>query len=250
MVLAQNYSEIIVKPYQIMPIADCGEPLVEIPESIAIATPHAYQALGAPYGNKSPFYLRSGVCDRLVAAQSSLQTIHAGWQIEVFDAYRPISVQRFMVEHTLCELATAQGLDRIHLTDAQEQALMTQVLQFWAIPSDDPAMPPPHSTGAAVDVTLIDRHGQHINMGSPIDEISERSFPNYFALIDSDEARSIHANRQCLLQSMSQSGFRQHPNEWWHFSYGDQMWAWSSSKESKEQAIPCRMRSAAIYGGC
>ena len=25
---------------------------------------------------------------------------------------------------------------------------------------------------------------------------------------------------------MEQAGFVQHPNEWWHFSYGDQLWSW------------------------
>ena len=25
---------------------------------------------------------------------------------------------------------------------------------------------------------------------------------------------------------MTKFGFAQHPNEWWHFSYGDQLWAW------------------------
>ncbi|MDG2329833.1 MAG: M15 family metallopeptidase, partial [Synechococcus sp. cluster2_bin.44] len=26
-------------------------------------------------------------------------------------------------------------------------------------------------------------------------------------------------------------GFIQHPNEWWHYSYGDQLWAWRSGAE-------------------
>jgi D-alanyl-D-alanine dipeptidase len=25
---------------------------------------------------------------------------------------------------------------------------------------------------------------------------------------------------------MEVAGFAQHPNEWWHFSHGDQLWAW------------------------
>ena len=27
---------------------------------------------------------------------------------------------------------------------------------------------------------------------------------------------------------MLKSVFVQHPNEWWHFSYGDQLWAWTN----------------------
>jgi len=29
---------------------------------------------------------------------------------------------------------------------------------------------------------------------------------------------------------MTKFGFAQHPNEWWHFSYGDQLWAWKNKK--------------------
>ena len=29
---------------------------------------------------------------------------------------------------------------------------------------------------------------------------------------------------------MIKFGFVQHPNEWWHFSYGDQLWSWLSKQ--------------------
>jgi D-alanyl-D-alanine dipeptidase len=41
-----------------------------------------------------------------------------------------------------------------------------------------------------------------------------------------------HAHRQALLEAMASAGFTRHPEEWWHFSYGDQMWAWLSSRAS------------------
>ena len=41
----------------------------------------------------------------------------------------------------------------------------------------------------------------------------------------------VFQNRRSLLFSvMEQAGFVQHPNEWWHFSYGDQLWAWTSNQ--------------------
>jgi D-alanyl-D-alanine dipeptidase len=99
-------------------------------------------------------------------------------------------------------------------------------------------MPPPHSTGAAIDVTLYrfpSKSGesiQEINMGSPIDEISDRSLPDYFkGSIDVKEIE-FHSDRQLLNEVMTHSGFQRHPNEWWHFSYGDQLWAWISNEKS------------------
>jgi D-alanyl-D-alanine dipeptidase len=73
-------------------------------------------------------------------------------------------------------------------------------------------------------------------MGSPIDAIGAVSEPNYFAAVAascSDSAERLqalewHRRRQLLAAAMQAVGFEQHPNEWWHFSWGDQMWAWSS----------------------
>lgn len=245
-----------MKPYLQTPIQDCGEPLIPIPsDQVALIQPHPYVALGAPYGNKSPYFLRSGVVERLLQAQNLLQQQQPGWHIQVFDAYRPIAVQHFMVAHAYGELLQQKGLDDETLTDTERQSFLDEVYQFWAMPSTDPATPPPHSTGAALDVTLVDAEGHPMAMGSPIDELSPRSYPNYFApgsshrpvsdLTPPEECDRFHHNRQCLYAVMHQVGFQRHPNEWWHFSFGDQMWAWLASGHSAGK----ERRAIARYGG-
>jgi len=232
------------KPYRQVPIQDSGEPLVAIPLDIfPVMHPHPYKALGAPYGNKSPFFVRQAVCDRLITAQSYLHELHPGWKILIFDAYRPLAVQQFMVDHTFAQLVEQQGLTAASLTTEQQQKLYEQVYEFWALPDPNPACPPPHSTGGAVDVTLLDDQGEWIEMGGAIDEISPRSYPNYYA--DSQDATEqvFHSHREHLKQVMIQAGFRQHPNEWWHFCYGDQLWAWLGHQESRDCAAIAR------YGG-
>ncbi|MBE7382675.1 MAG: D-alanyl-D-alanine dipeptidase [Leptolyngbya sp. SIO1E4] len=222
-----------MKPYQSIPIHECGEPLVPLPlEQISVVTPHPYQVLGAPYGDRSPYWLRASVAAALLQAQSALQQVQPGWQIQIFDAYRPIAVQRFMVDYTAHELARQQGQVFEQLSDRAQQAIWAEVYQFWALPSDDPSTPPPHSTGAAVDITLIDADGQPVDMGSPIDEVSPRSHPDYFQPFSDAICQRIHRHRCQLRQVLSAAGFRQHPNEWWHFSQGDQLWAWLLSQES------------------
>ena len=220
------------KPYQNIPIAECGEPLVALNDDIIKIDPHPYIALGAPYGDRSPFFVRQGILERLRRSQVYLQTIRPNWQIAIFDAYRPIPVQQFMVNYSFAQLAEAKGLEVHSLTEDQKNSLMSEVMKFWAIPSHDPKTPPPHSTGAAIDVTLFDAEGQEVNMGSPIDEISDRSLPNYFATFRNVQAVEFNRDRQLLNQVMTHSGFQRHPNEWWHFSYGDQLWAWSSKQKS------------------
>jgi zinc D-Ala-D-Ala dipeptidase len=212
-----------MKPYQKVPIDECGESLVPIPlDQFAAEQPHPYVKVGAPYGERSPYYLRQGVLARLQTAQDFLQIEYSGWQIQIFDAYRPIAVQQFMVDYTLATTVAARGLELTGLTAEQRQAILEEVYEFWAVPNPDPATPPPHSTGAAIDVTLVDAQGEAIDMGSPIDEMSPRSYPDYFADIDP----TFHQHRHILKRAMTQAGFQQHPREWWHYSYGDQLWAW------------------------
>lgn len=222
-----------VKPYQQIPIHDCGERLVPIPlAQFAVVTPHPYQVLGAPYGDRSPYWLRQSVLEALRQAQQHLQQDYPGWRIQIFDAYRPIAVQQFMVEHTFQQLLAQRGWKSDALDADQAQAVWQAVYQFWAPPSHDPAMPPPHSTGAAVDVTLVDAQQAPVQMGSPIDEVSARSHPDYFAQFSEPEPQRYHAHRLRLRHYLEAAGFRQHPNEWWHFSLGDQLWAWQQQSES------------------
>jgi zinc D-Ala-D-Ala dipeptidase len=230
-----------MKPYQQIPIVECGEPLVPIPLDIfAVESPHPYEKLGAPYGDRSPFFLRQGVLECLQDAQTHLQQNHPGWHIQIFDAYRPVEVQQYMVDYTFNELVAAEGLSPKDLTPAQRQAFQERVHQFWAVPSLDPATPPPHSTGAAVDVTLIDAENQTVDMGSPIDEISPRSYPDYFANRRHPAGIRYQTHRQILAEAMRAARFRQHPNEWWHFSCGDQLWAWLSQTETPTVSVISR----------
>lgn len=233
------------KPYLQIPIVECQEPLVPIPPDLfALEIPHPYERLGAPYGNKSPFFVRQGVLACLTQAQATLQQLQPGWRIQVFDAYRPIAVQQFMVDYTFNQLVEAEGLTLELLTESQRQAVLEQVYQFWAVPSLDPKTPPPHSTGAAIDVTLVKADCQLVDMGSPIDEVSPRSYPDHFGKSLDPVEQAYHSHRQLLYQVMSQAGFERHPNEWWHFSYGDQMWVWLKQQKVADNC------DRAIYGGC
>lgn len=227
-----------MKQYHLIPIIECKEPLVPIPtQTFSVVEPHPYVKLGAPYGARSPYFVRYGILERLLLAHDKLQQERPDWKIQIFDAYRPVAVQRFMVNHTLAELAQAEGLNPKTLNAAQRKTLLEKVYEFWAPPSTDAHSPPPHSTGAAVDVTLINAEGQVVNMGSPIDEASPRSYPDHFAESADPQARQYHGDRALLHTIMSAADFCRHPNEWWHFSYGDQMWAWVANQKESETML-------------
>ncbi|WP_041238394.1 M15 family metallopeptidase [Gloeothece citriformis] len=227
-----------MKPYQKIPIEENGEPLVPIPLSLfAVESPHPYQKLGADYQGKSPYYIRQGVLQALKKAQTELQQQYPGWKIQIFDAYRPVAVQQFMVDYTFATVLQQKGLKETELSPQQQQDIWQQVYQIWAIPSHNPSTPPPHSTGAALDITLVNEKGNTIDMGGEIDELSDRSHPNYYAKSTIAQEQSYHHNRELLHTVMRGAGFRRHPGEWWHFSLGDQMWAWLYNQEQPKQTI-------------
>tara|TARA_Y100001968_G_scaffold234753_1_gene217869 strand:- start:2476 stop:3195 length:720 start_codon:yes stop_codon:yes gene_type:complete len=225
----------MTRPWTHIPIFDSGEELLPIPNSIPRSDPHPYAVLGAPYGgDMNPWYLRSGVLDRLLKAQNYLKSIEPSLNLFLFDAWRPIVVQKFMINYTVNSMCSSKGIDK---EDPESKIMLdkiiNQVNQFWAPPSSDPKTPPPHSTGSAIDITISDKNSFFLDMGGEIDEIGPRSHPNYYLdNLSENKSYGLYNKRRILLrESMSKFDFVQHPNEWWHFSYGDQLWAWKSSSK-------------------
>ena len=219
-----------MRPWSDRPIEDCLEPLQALPAMLLRLEPHPYASLGAPYATGTdPFRLRSGVVARLLQAEKALKRREPGLRLAIFDAWRPIPVQAFMVEHSIAELCRERGVDR------REGPALDQVIRdvgrFWAPPSRNPSTPPPHSTGAAVDLTLASLSGTPLEMGGAIDAIGAISEPDHYNGSVDDVGRLWHQRRRLLADVMNSAGFAQHPNEWWHYSHGDQLWAWRSGAD-------------------
>lgn len=202
--------------------------MAPIPDTCVLTLPHAYARCGAPYADGSPFQLREAVAQRLAQAQAWLGEKKPGFRLEIFDAYRPVSVQAYMVAFTLKEALAAEGIAwDVYAADPEQpihQQLRQRVSEIWAQPSLNPRTPPPHSTGAAVDLTILDASGKALPMGCPIDHLGPESEANFYVR-HGQQHEQAHENRTLLYQCMHQAGFRRLPHEWWHFSYGDQWWA-------------------------
>lgn len=230
-----------MKPYHQIPIEECGEPLISIPlEKFAVEIPHPYLQLGAEYGEKSPYCLRQGVVQALLEAQWLLNQQYPQWKLKIYDGYRPVGVQQFMVDHTFNSLLKKHNLKASKISPQKRQDLWQQVYQIWAVPSLDLATPPPHSTGGAIDLTIANATGNSLNLGGEIDEISERSHPDYYASDQGSVKKQYHHYRQLLNHVMVKAGFYRHPHEWWHFSLGDQMWAWQHNQINSDNLVTAR----------
>jgi D-alanyl-D-alanine dipeptidase len=176
--------------------------------------------------------VRKGVGERLRAVNERLMP--AGLALFLYDAWRPDGVQRYFHDVWMPE-----RLKRIDPT-LEGAALWDAVERYWSAPTTDDDAPAPHRTGGAVDLTIVDpTTGAPLYMGGVFDDPSPLSHADAFE-IDRGDGFSIEearANRRLLFWVMMEAGFAGHPDEWWHFSYGDQLWAATTGA------------ATALYGG-
>lgn len=84
-----------------------------------------------------------------------------------------------------------------------------------------------HDTGAAIDLSLCDANKEDLDFGTKIKEQHKKVH-----LTDKQKE-----NRKMLRKAMEAQKFVNMPGQWWHFSYGDKVWAAYNGK-----------RNGAFYG--
>lgn len=127
--------------------------------------------------------LRREVAEALLKAQWALK--EDGYELVIYDCYRPLSVQKQMWQIVPNEAYVA-----------------------------DPAKGSRHNRGAAVDVGLFDRYGKRVAMPTDFDDFTEKA---HYSNIDLPAA--VLVNRQKLRTIMERYNFVALPTEWWHFDY-------------------------------
>ena len=219
-----------MKIWNKIPIKDNGDKLIAIPSYLKFLDPHPYFHLGAPYKDKTSIWkLREEVVNRLLKVNDYLIS-KSSFNLLIYDSWRPLEVQEFMFKRAFLLECEKSDIDISFENIKSYPSILKKVEKFWAYPSRDNRFPPPHSTGGALDVCLSDKDGNLVKMGSMVDQMDETSNPYFYANIKNDEAIIWNSRRNLLREIMTKFGFAQHPNEWWHFSYGDQLWAWKYKK--------------------
>lgn len=202
-----------------------GEALVRAEEFGLAGRNYYAHARNPPYyaraeGAIDALYVRKSVGARLGMVNDRLKS--AGLGLYLFDAWRPRAVQAYF--HDVWMPAEVR---RRH-PDWDDASVFAEVQRYWAAPSESAVRPAPHATGAAVDITIVWDEGAPLFMGSLFDDATSVSATDHFeggVDLDSFSQLEARANRRLLYWLMMEAGFCNHPDEWWHFSYGDQMWA-------------------------
>lgn len=163
------------------------------------------------YGDLECAYFESSFADRVVKAQQILKRRCPNYTLLIYDAARPISVQRHMrkvVEGTQFEGFVADGTKGGR-----------------------------HNYGVAVDLTIAHLDGSPLDMGAGFDDFSEVASVKGTPDTDDPATRSIEVyrdyvlglaergvisleaanNRLLLIEVMLEAGLYPYRREWWHF---------------------------------
>lgn len=163
------------------------------------------------YGDLDRAYFVRDFADRVVAAQRILQAKHPEYTLLIYDAARPISVQRAMrraVEGTELENFVADGTKGGR-----------------------------HNYGVAVDLTIATLDGKPLDMGAEFDDFTvaayvkgtpdnsdptTRTMEVYRSYIMDMAKRGLISpeaakNRLLLIEVMHEVGLYPYRREWWHF---------------------------------
>jgi D-alanyl-D-alanine dipeptidase len=130
--------------------------------------------------------LRLETAEKLAKANAEFEK--SGYRIKIWDAFRPVSVQKI----------------------------------FWSIEPDDRFVANPatggsvHNRGCAVDVTLVDQSGQELVMPSGFDDFTKKAYRS-----NPDMSAQAKADLDLLTRVMTENGFLTITTEWWHFEDSD-----------------------------
>ena len=149
-------------------------------------------------------YLREPAAQALQRVERSLR--RQGFRLQLFDCYRPVRAVRHFVRWA-ADLQDQRTKPRYY-----PNLDKTKLLGDYIAPVSG------HSRGATLDLTLLDCRGQD-GQCVPLDMGTEFDFFDPRANTDSPQATAAQrGNRQRLLRAMAQEGFKNYPQEWWHYT--------------------------------
>jgi zinc D-Ala-D-Ala dipeptidase len=127
--------------------------------------------------------LRPAVAEALVMAHKELQK--QGLALKMYDCYRPGPYQQRLWDKVPDENYVAH-----------------------------PSKGSMHSRGVAVDLTIVDKDGKELEMGTPYDFFGPEAHTAYTNLPE-----KTLTNRRLLKQVLENQGFNAIKYEWWHYNF-------------------------------
>lgn len=128
-------------------------------------------------------FLRPELASRILELQKDIEKRY-GMRLKLFDCYRPKPAQQ-----KLWDIVPNEK----YVTNPKKGSM--------------------HNRGLAVDITLVDKDGKELDMGTEYDFFGRKAHTDFF-----DLPEEVLKNRKILTKMMEIHGLKGIQSEWWHFS--------------------------------
>lgn len=187
-------------------IIENNEPLVQLVETEKLKIGWIKKGYHALY------WVRKTVAEKLYRAAEALPE---GMVLVLIEGYRTTQSQQE-------EWDRVWGIIKAQYHSYSDEAIekMVRLLVAKPLPLAN------HHCGGAVDVTLGYTDGTLVDMGTPyITSIPDQSTREKIVMFSEKISWEQNKHRQLLRKAMESQDFVWYPGEWWHYCYGDRMWA-------------------------
>ena len=150
------------------------------------------------YGCMTKAFLQKEAAAHLSFAANFLEKENKGFRLLVYDAARPLWAQKILWD----SLKKPESLKQIYVANPKRGSI--------------------HNYGCAVDLTIVDKNGKPLDMGTAFDFFGNLAQPRLEKSLLKKGLLSPaqYANRVLLRQVMLHAGFSITSSEWWHFNFG------------------------------
>lgn len=200
-------------------------PFVEIRSGEMFVVEMQYPLLGMQNATHK-CYVRKEVYDMLMEAARKLPE---GYRFKMLDTWRPFALQK-----ELYDKYSVSIIREFEMEDMPEEQQKMLIRKFVSDPVPDKDVPPVHTTGGAVDLTIVDESGEELPMGTVFDAFTNKTNTSFF---EGEKDMEIRNNRRMLYNAMISSGFTNLPSEWWHYDFGDRFWAYYTGKAAIYEGV-------------
>ena len=176
------------------PIKECHEPMVHLTSCVGL------------FLSGNTMLCRQSVAEKLKRVAKQLS--EEGLGIYIYELYRTPEQQQMRLQETYNRYGN--NLDKYELEKYVRRSTA--------------GVGGGHQTGGAVDLNLCDSDGIPLDIGSEYPIKCPEMVTSY--VLDP----AVNERRKLLCSVMHKEGFANYPGEWWHFSYGDQLWVAYSYK--------------------
>ncbi|MEV4576557.1 M15 family metallopeptidase [Nonomuraea jabiensis] len=190
-----------------VPVKECGEPLVDLRTVEAIRVDPRLADREGAYA-----HVRLSVADRLVAAQTRLPR---ELRLLINEGYRQVGSQQQYFDSSVTRHRAAHP-------DWDESRVRVKASRYVSPPD----WPPRHRRRSRLDPVHLT--GAELPMGTRVNATPPEDGEACYTASTAISAEAT-ANRHILGTAMASTGFVNYPTEWWHWSYGERYWAFTTN---------------------